>query len=77
MHRTDLWDVWSLQLALAEGGPVEVGEPGVHLHISRSTLKGTQPLVGVLDQEPPDDIPELLHSLLSVKERIPDNQTLP
>lgn len=57
-----LWDVWSLELAFAEGVPIEVGKPRMHLDIRRSTLEGAKSLVRVQDQEAPDQISQLLHT---------------
>ena len=65
-HETsaDLWNIGSLQLALAEARPVKVCKPWVHLHISGSPLERTQALVGVLDQEAPDQVSEILHTVI-------------
>lgn len=54
--------VWSLQLAFAEVCPVEGGKPGMHFYISCSALQCAQALIGILCEEPPDDVSQLLHA---------------
>ena len=58
----DLWNIGSLQLASAEARPIKVCKPWVHLHVCGSSLERAQALVGVLDQEPPDKVSEILHT---------------
>lgn len=48
-------------MTLGEGSPVKVGKPGVCFDISSSCLEGTQPLVGIVYEQPLDEIPHFLH----------------
>ena len=57
----DLWNIGSLQLALAEARPIKVCKPWVHLHVRSASLERTQALIGILDQESSDQVSEILH----------------